>query len=73
MIIIPVSVVLGRVPRGFYLRPAPRVAIKNAKNACPDGLFAVRAHSFGVALRAINLAEDGQVVELRLSPVGGSN
>ena len=28
----------------------------------PDGLFALRAHPFGVALRAINLA-DGQVVE----------
>jgi hypothetical protein len=59
--------------RGFYLRPVPHAAIKNANDACPDGLFALRAHSFGVALRAINLAEDGQVVELRLSPVRGSN
>jgi hypothetical protein len=31
--------------------------------ARPDGLFALRAHPFGVALRAINSAEDGRVVE----------
>src|ERR1700684_673994 len=30
----------------------------------PERLFALRAHPFGVALRAINLAEDGPVVEL---------
>jgi len=30
----------------------------------PERLFALRAHPFGVALRAINLAENGQVVEL---------
>ena len=33
----------------------------------PERLFALRAHPFGVALRAINLAEDGQVVELPAS------
>jgi hypothetical protein len=41
--------------------------IKRSRNLLilvrPDGLFALRAHPFGVALRAINLAEDGQVVE----------
>ena len=33
----------------------------------------VAPHPFGVALRAINSAEDGQFVELALLSVGGSN
>jgi hypothetical protein len=36
----------------------------------PERLFGLRPHPFGVALRAINLAEDGQVVELGLSMSG---
>jgi hypothetical protein len=38
----------------------------------PERLFALRAHPFGVALRAINLA-CGQVVELGLLSAGSSN
>jgi len=38
----------------------------------PERLFALRAHPFGVALRAINLA-CGQVVELDLLFAGSSN
>jgi hypothetical protein len=43
---------------------APKSVFRYTKIlARPDGLFALRAHPFGVALWAINSAEDGGIVE----------
>ena|SRR5882762_5473125 len=48
------------------VEPAATTKGSQARKAMvrPERLFALRAHPFGVALRAINLAENGQVVEL---------